>query len=337
MITIHLGSLKKALIAASLACLIPIVAIARNPTLVVGHKSPDTDAIASAIAAAYLKTASGIPAEARAQGLPNPETRYVLQRFGFKPPPIQHSYAGYDVILVDHSDEPLAPDDINRSRVVGIFDHHKLGGIRTSEPVEVIMKPWGSTATILHDAFVQSNVAIPVNLAGLMLSAVLSDTRTFASPTTTEHDHRVARSLAKIAGIEDIALLGKEMLNAHNAEMIKLDDRTLVSLDLKVFKMGRYQIAVSQIEAQDTSFLEPRMSGLKDATTMIQREKNLDGFVLMVTDIQRGGSRLLAMGPLRLELMNALRIDDQPNGAWRQGIFSRKLQIIPSLETALSK
>jgi manganese-dependent inorganic pyrophosphatase len=238
---------------------------AQLPILVVGHKNPDTDAIVSAIAVAQLKSAQGIPAQAVAQGDPNPETRFVLQKFGFTAPPVQSVFAGRDVILVDHSDKQLAPDDLEQARLVGIYDHHKLGGLETDEPIEVVIKPWGCTATILYELFRQSNIEIDPGLAGLMLSAILSDTRVFRSPTTTKHDRRIAAELAQIAGITDMEAHGLRMLQAYNEEMVKLDDEALVSMDFKVFKIGSSRVGIAQLEAFDASFLIERLAGLRQA------------------------------------------------------------------------
>jgi manganese-dependent inorganic pyrophosphatase len=314
---------------------IPTMALAT--ILVVGHQNPDTDAIASAIAVAHLKTALGSPAQARAQGKPNAETRFVLKRFGFNAPLIQHHYAGHDVILVDHSDEQLAPEDINKARIVGIYDHHKLGGIRSKEPLEIVTKPWGSTATVLQEIFVQKNIPIPPPLAGLMLSAILSDTRTFVSPTTTPQDRLAARALADIAGIDDMNALGQQMLQAYNEEMQQLDEATLVGLDMKIFNMGSFKIGVTQIETLDASMLTPRLPLLQKEILKFQKTQNLDGVVMAITDLQRGGSTLFAVGPQAGRIKKALKLDDPDAGTWKPDLFSRKRQLIPALELVFSE
>jgi manganese-dependent inorganic pyrophosphatase len=325
--------LKRALIALSLVAL-PGMLLAEQSVLVVGHKNPDTDAIVSAIAAARLKTALGQPAYARAQGAPNPETRFVLDLFGFQAPPIQTSYAGQDVILVDHSDYQLAPDDLREARLVGIYDHHKLGGIQTSEPIEVIIKPWGSTATVLHEQFVQHAVAIDAPLAGLLLSGILSDTRVFRSPTTTTEDRNAATLLAAIAGITDMSAHGKQMLSVYNEEMKRLDDATLLDLDLKVFQMGEFKVGISQIEAFDADFLKPRLAGLRQAMLDLQAAQGMDALVLAVTDVSLEGSTILVVGPQAPRAKTALALSDDPLGTWKPSVFSRKHQMVPPLEKA---
>lgn len=310
--------------------------VTAQPVLVVGHKNPDTDAIVSAIAVANLKTAQGIAAQAVAQGEPNPETRFVLEKFGFEAPTVENVFAGRDVILVDHSDKQLAPDDLDRARLVGIYDHHKLGGLKTDEPIEVIVKPWGCTATIIHQAFSQSGVAIDPALAGLMLSAILSDTRVFRSPTTTEHDRKAVADLARIAGIADIEAHGLSMLQAYNEEMAKLDDTALVGMDFKIFQMGSKRVGVAQLEAYDAMFLINRLAGLRHAMQQRQSTDQLDAMILAVTDVRRGGSTILAVGPNAAVAQSALGLTDAPHGDWKQDVLSRKRQLIPPLEKAFA-
>jgi len=305
-----------------------------NEILVVGHKNPDTDAIVSAIAVAQLKSAQGIPAKAVAQGEPNAETRFVLEKFGFSSPPVQTKFAGRSVILVDHSDRQLAPDDLDKARLVGIYDHHKLGGLATDEPIEVIVKPWGSTATIVYEMFVQRGVKVDQSLAGLLLSAILSDTRVFRSPTTTEHDRRIATELAQLAEVGDLEKYGREMLQAYNEDMAKLDDGTLVGLDFKVFSIGSYKIGIAQLEAFDAAFLTQRLTGLRQALEKIQVSDKLDAMVLAVTDLSRDGSTIMAVGPQSEKVRSALALTADHLGTFKPGVLSRKLQLVPPLEKA---
>lgn len=307
---------------------------AQQPILVVGHKVPDTDAIVSAIAVARLKSAQGMPAQAVAQGLPNAETRFVLKKFGFSFPPVHAAFAERDVILVDHSDPQLAPDDLSQARVVGIYDHHKLGGLQTKEPIEVIVKPWGCTATILLEVFNQADIKIDSSLAGIMLSAILSDTRVFRSPTTTEFDRRAALKLARMAGIDDVEAYGLQMLQAYNEDMSKLNDYQLAGIDFKIFSMGQHKVGVAQLEAFDASFLLRRLAGLKIAIEKRQAENDLDAFVLAVTDVNRGGSTVLAVGPKAGLARSTLGLSEDPLGTFKRDVLSRKLQLIPALEKA---
>lgn len=309
---------------------------AQDPILVVGHKNPDTDAIISAIAAAALKSALGDPAQARSQGDANPETRFILKRFGYETPPVQATYAKNRVILVDHSDRAQAPDDLDRAHLVGLFDHHKLGDVQSAEPIEVIVMPVGSTATVLQELFAQRGVAIDPPLAGLMLGAILSDTRSFRSPTTTQRDRVAAQTLADRSEVLRMEEFGRELLLAYNEQMKTMNDETLIGLDLKVFEMGRAKVGISQIEAFDIGFLRERLTGLRKAMDDQVRRSNLQAMVLAITDIEREGSLLLVAGPRANQAGKALDISDL-DGTWRSGVMSRKKQLVPPLEDSFSR
>ncbi|MDR0367313.1 MAG: DHH family phosphoesterase, partial [Rickettsiales bacterium] len=173
---------------------------------VFGHKSPDTDSVISAIAAAYL-----LDGEPFVQGDLNRETRFVLEKFALAAPKRLESVAGESIALVDTSDPLHLPADIGDADIKYVFDHHNLGGIKTKGPFEGWFMPVGSTAAILFDYAKSKGVAIPADIAGAMAMAVISDTVLFKSPTTTGHDRRAVEELSEIAGI-DYEKLGMEML-----------------------------------------------------------------------------------------------------------------------------
>ena len=155
------------------------------PNYVVGHKIPDSDSICSAIALSYLKTTLGEETVPARLGELTPETMFILDKFGFEQPELKTSYAGEGVYVVDHSDIELAPDDIDEATILGIIDHHKLGDLTTSTPLEIWVRPVGCTNTIIKMMYDFHNVEIPKNIAGAMLCAILSDTVIFKSPTCT--------------------------------------------------------------------------------------------------------------------------------------------------------
>lgn len=323
-------------VAAVMVAFWPSVAAAQDPILVVGHKNPDTDAIVSAIAAAALQSALGQPAQARAQGEPNAETRYVLQRFGFAPPPVQTAYAGRRVILVDHSDVALAPDDLRQAQLVGLYDHHKLGDVQSDEPLEMVAMPVGSTATVLQELFAQRRVAIEPRLAGIMLGAILSDTRVFSSPTTTARDRASASILAGLAGVGDVQAFGRALLSAYNTHMRSMSNQALLGIDLKVFRMGGAKVGISQIEALDIGFLQARLPGLRQAMDAEVRRAGLQALVLAITDVEQQGSLVLAAGPQADRARSALGLG-QTREVWQPGLMSRKQQLVPALEKVFAR
>ena len=159
---------------------------------ILGHKNPDSDSIVSAIACADLYRQRGLDVVAVAQGKPAPETAFILDRFGLTAPEVISSVAGRDVYLVDFSDKAQAPADIDECHLKGIVDHHKLGDVTSSSPIEAVIMPVGCTCTILARMYDYLGLTIPASVAGAMLCAILSDTVIFKSPTCTQADKEAA-------------------------------------------------------------------------------------------------------------------------------------------------
>ena len=257
-----------------------------GPLLVVGHKNPDSDSIFSAISLAYLKTQQGTPAVAIAQGKPNPESQFVLEYFGLPPPPVELKVAGNKVMLVDHNSYAQAPDDIRDAEIVGIVDHHNLGGISTNEPVDVLIQPVGSANTIIWQLYERAGVAIPSAIAGGMLSAILSDTLAFRSATTTESDRAAVQSLASIAHINDIQKFGQQLFSASEADLKTAPINSLLQRDFKNFEMNGNKVGVAQLTAVRFDLLNDRKAEFLDAMQALQKEQGYQSMVMMLTDIQ---------------------------------------------------
>jgi len=313
-----------------------LVQASEQPILVVGHKNPDTDSIASAIAVADLKSRTGHPAIPVAQGVPNPETALLLKKFNTVAPAVQKTFVNRKVILVDHSDYALAPDDIKDAEIVGLYDHHKLGGISTSGPIEAVVLPVGATATILWRQFLQEGLEIPSDVAGLMLGAILSDTRTFRSPTTTDLDRQAAHDLAKTAGVQDVNALGREMLGALNDRISAMSDLELIGSDFKSFDMSGTRVGISQIEVPDIEPLRPRLKSLETALWEMQRAQGARAIILMVTDVNKQGSLLLVASDSPDAIARAMDVNPANGGVWVEGLMSRKKQVVPRLERFFS-
>jgi manganese-dependent inorganic pyrophosphatase len=304
---------------------------AADPILVIGHKNPDTDAITAAMAVAHLKTQMGVPAIAVAQGLPNPETKFVLETFTLSAPPVQMSVAGRQVFLVDHSDYPQAPDDLRQAEIVGLVDHHKLGGLMTDKPIEAIVRPVGCSATIITGMYADAGIAIPKPIAGAMLSAILSDTVIFKSPTTTPADRAAAFKLAALAGIEDMNAYGIKMFQAKSEFSGAAKD--LLKRDLKTFNMNGKKIAVAQLETVDLGMLSPRKEEFFNAMSELKADGH-HSVLLMLTDILKEGTELMVVTDDLALIEAALGVKTQGKSLWVPGMMSRKKQVIPGLEKA---
>jgi manganese-dependent inorganic pyrophosphatase len=323
---------RKFLLSAILALAWSAICAAADPVLVVGHRNPDTDSIVSAIAVAHLKTRQGIPAVAIAQGPANRETRFVLDRFKLATPPIRSSVAGQRVILVDHSDYPLAPEDLAKGEVVGLVDHHKLGGLTTAKPIEVWVFPVGSTNTVVARMYAAAGIAIPGDIAGAMLSAIISDTLLFKSPTTTQEDRDTAVKLAGIAGIADVQAFGLDQL-AAKSEITGMSGAELLRMDLKTFDLHGHRVGVAQVEVLDGSVLAPRKDELLAAMSIL-KEEGYHSILLMLTDIEQQGTDLLVVSDNVAIIATALGLKSLGSSAWLPGVVSRKQQVIPNLEKA---
>ncbi|MBW7473119.1 manganese-dependent inorganic pyrophosphatase [Paenibacillus oenotherae] len=305
-------------------------------TLIFGHKNPDTDTICSAIAYAALKTKLGWNVEPVRLGEVNGETQYALDQFKVAAPRLVETVSNEakDVILVDHNERQQSASDIDKVRVVEVIDHHRIANFETSGPLYYRAEPVGCTATILKKLYKENGVEIEKDIAGLMLSAIISDSLLFKSPTCTQEDVDAARELAQIAGV-DADSYGLEMLKAG----ADLSDKTisqLISLDAKEFQMGSYKVEIAQVNAVDTNDVLSRQAELEDALNSIIAEKNLDLFLLVVTDILNNDSIGLALGRVSQAVEKAYNVTLADNKAVLKGVVSRKSQIVPVLTDTLS-
>ncbi|WHX48470.1 manganese-dependent inorganic pyrophosphatase [Paenibacillus woosongensis] len=308
-----------------------------DKVLIFGHKNPDTDTICSAIAYADLKTKLGWNVEAVALGSANGETQFALDRFGFTAPRIVESVADEvkDVILVDHNERQQSVADIDQVRVAEVIDHHRIANFETSGPLYYRAEPVGCTATILNKMYKENGIEVPANIAGLMLSAIISDSLLFKSPTCTEQDVAAARELAAIAGV-NAEEYGLDMLKA-GADLSDKSIEDLISLDAKEFEMGSSKVEIAQVNAVDVNDVLSRQSELEAALAGIVEKKGLDLFLFVVTDILNNDSVGLAVGKDAAAVEEAYGVKLVDNKAVLKGVVSRKSQIVPVLTDIFNK
>ncbi|MBD8071464.1 manganese-dependent inorganic pyrophosphatase [Bacillus sp. PS06] len=305
--------------------------------LVFGHKNPDTDTICSAIAYADLKKELGLNVEPVRLGEINGETSYALTHFGAEVPRLVETVAteAKSVILVDHNERQQSATDIDQVRVLEVIDHHRIANFETSDPLYYRAEPVGCTATILLKIFKEKGIAVKKEIAGLMLSAIISDSLLFKSPTCTEEDVAAARELAEIAGV-DAESYGLEMLKAG----ADLSDKTvaqLISIDAKEFQMGDHKVEIAQVNAVDVNDVLSRQAEVEQALTEVITEKSLDLFLLVVTDILNNDSVAIALGSQSAAVEKAYDVKLVNNRAILKGVVSRKKQIVPVLTDTLTK
>ena len=300
-----------------------------------GHIIPDSDSVCSAISLAYLLNKIGRAATPARQGELNPETKFILDKFGFEAPVLKTSFAGDELFITDYSDIAQAPQDLDKTTVVGIVDHHKLGDITTSAPLECWIRPVGCTNTIVKEMYDYHKVEIPKNIASIMLCAILSDTVIFKSPTCTALDIQVVRELAKIAGIEDFGALGMEMFKVKS-EVEGTPIRELVMRDYKNFDMHGSKVGVGQLEVVDGSVFDKIKDDLMEDIKKVKDEQNLHTVALLLTDIMKEGSEVLVVSNDTSIFEKAFNCKLEDGKVWLDGCLSRKKQIIPFLEPAFA-
>lgn len=300
--------------------------------LVMGHMNPDTDSIISAIAVADLNNKRGISAKAGAQGEPTPETKFVLEKFGLTAPEVVTDVAGKKMYLVDYSDLAQAPKGIGEAEILGIVDHHKLGDVTTSNPLEIWTWPVGCSCTVIKSMYDFYGVEIPKNIAGGLLCAILSDTVMFKSPTCTEADKKAVEALAKIAGVSDVMALGMEMFKVKSAvEGASMKD--LVFRDYKDFDMNGNKVGIGQLEVVDLSILDKVKDGLYEEITRVKGEGRHSVFLLL-TDIMKEGSEMLIVSDDPAVVEKAFGKKPEGKSIWLDGVMSRKKQVVPNFEKA---
>ncbi len=304
---------------------------------VLGHKNPDTDSIASALVYAHLKRQLGMDAEAVRLGDVQNETAFALETFGVESPRLIEK-AGTEVrqvILVDHNEKQQSVDDIDEVQVIEVIDHHRIANFETADPLYFRAEPVGCTATILNKLYKENGVEIPANMAGLMLSAIISDSLLFKSPTCTPQDIAAAKELEIIAGV-NAEEYGMAMLKAG----ADLSDKTLedlLTLDAKEFGMGEYKVEIAQVNAVDVNDIINRQVELEALIYKNIAEKGLDLFFFVVTDILNNDSVALALGNQASKAEIAFGVPFVNNVALLKGVVSRKKQVVPVLTEALSE
>ncbi|WP_046721972.1 manganese-dependent inorganic pyrophosphatase [Heyndrickxia coagulans] len=302
--------------------------------LVFGHKNPDTDAICSAIAYAALKTKLGVDAEAVRLGELSNETKFALETFHMEAPRLVQTVANEveNVILVDHNERQQSADDIDSVRVLEVIDHHRIANFETSDPLYYRAEPVGCTATILNKLYKENGVEISKEIAGLMLSAIISDSLLFKSPTCTEEDVKAAKELAEIAGV-DADTYGLEMLKA-GADLSDKTVEQLITLDSKEFDMAGHKVVIAQVNAVDTNDVLVKQAEIEQAIQAQITDRGLDLFLFVVTDILTNDSVALALGKSADIVEKAYNVKLENNTATLKGVVSRKKQIVPVLTEA---
>ena len=301
--------------------------------LVFGHKNPDTDTICSAIAYVELKNKLGKDVKAVRLGEINEETKYALNYFKAEKPELVENVAGKDIILVDHNERTQTADGFEEAKILELIDHHRISNFNVDEPLYARVEPVGCTATIILKLFKENNLVPSKETAGLMLSAIISDTLLFKSPTCTECDVKAGKELSEIAGVNTDEY-GLEMLKAGTALGDK-SEAELLNMDMKIFEIDGSKIGVAQVNTvNESEVLERKEKLLAEIDNIIAKE-GLKFFMFAITNILSNDSVALVSGDGNDIIEKAFGEKVDSNLVTLKGVVSRKKQIIPPLTKAI--
>jgi len=304
-----------------------------NKILIFGHKSPDTDSICSALVMAELEkklSLDNVPTACRLGEL-NKETKYALNYFKVEAPELIDSVEnGTEVILVDHNEFIQSANNIENAKIMKVVDHHRICGFQTAEPLFYMAEPVGCTSTILFSIYKINGMEIEPTLAGLMLSAIISDTLLLKSPTTTIKDVKAVEELAKIAGV-DYKVYGLDMLKA-GTDLSDYSAEELINIDAKCVDMNGNKVKVAQVNTVDIEDVLKSQTEIENAINNTIENEGLDLFVFAITDIVNSNSEAIVLGKRTDIVEKAYNVKLENNRAFLPGVVSRKKQMLPVMQ-----
>ena len=305
-------------------------------TYVIGHKSPDTDAVCSAISYAYLMKALGYQCEARVAGKLNNETKMVLARFGIEVPKVMDNANGERMIMTDHSELQHAIEGMDKARLLQIIDHHALGSAVTSAPLYCRIMPVGSTCSVVYTSFKDYGVAIGKDMAGLMLSALLSDTNNMTSSTTCALDSMMYRELLPLTGITDVESYYREMADSL-ASYSGLTDEEIFFSDYKDYgaeSVGK-EIGVAVVNSLDEAAQVSLRNRMATFMPTALEKKNGDMVFAMIINKTDNYTDIIYYGDGAKEAAEKAFGKSDKDYIRCEGQLSRKNDFIPAISKAL--
>ncbi len=299
-------------------------------TFIFGHKNPDTDTICSSMVKQILCEKEGnTSVKAVRLGNVNKETQYALDYLQIEAPElIEKVEEGQKVILVDHNEFNQSADGIENAKIIEVVDHHRISNFQTTDPLYYTARPFGCTATILYQEFIEKGIEIDKKEAVLMASAIISDTLLLKSPTTTKYDEKALGELGRIAGI-DINKYGLDLLKA-GTDLDDFSEKELINLDAKKFESKGVKCVIAQVNTVSIPDVLKRKEKLEEEMKNAIAENGIDLFVLAITDILNSNSQIIALGNRVDIIEKSCKLED--NMVLLEGVVSRKKQLLPMVE-----
>jgi len=302
----------------------------------VSHKNPDTDSIVSSLVMKYFLKKSGQKVKACRIGEVNKETAYVLNYLKEKTPALIKNVAGKKLFLVDHNEIEHGGKGMEKAEIVGILDHHRLGGIETTFPIFSRTEPLGATSTLVFKMFKEKGFAIQKKQATLLLAGIISDTLKFISPTTTNEDKKIVKELERISG-EKIKKLAKEMFKARfDVSGINLKD--LLTKDYKEFKLGKTVVGIAVWEAPNIQGIFEKKTRIVEELKKIKKQRKVGLIYFGTINIFKKDCNMFIIGEEEKRAAEkAFGKKEKENIIYLPGVISRKKQIVPKFAKVLGK
>ena len=240
-----------------------------------------------------------------------------------------HEVKRKKVILVYHNTTSQTVDGLYEAEILEVIDHHNIGDINTSIPINFRNMSVGSVNTIIYYLYQENNVKIPKKIAGIMLSGIISDTLLLQSPTTTSKDILVANELAKIAKV-DLQEYGLELLSS-GVSIDSLNANQIIFKDFKTYKASESTFGIGQVFTTDFKIFKPRIKELVEELNNLDKHNDFKCCCLFVTNFLTNNSYIIYSDSSKKVIENAYGISNLEQGYLLKGIVSRKKQMVPNI------
>ncbi|MFA7169950.1 MAG: manganese-dependent inorganic pyrophosphatase [Candidatus Paceibacterota bacterium] len=306
-------------------------------TIVLGHKNPDTDSVLSAILVSkFSKKILGFETESRIAGDVNNETKYILDLVKEAKPKLIKKITNENVVLVDTTEPGQVVEGLTEDNLVGIIDHHNLGGLKSSKAIYVRTENIGCACSLIYKILKEKGVKVDKNSAIMMMSGVISDTLNLTSPTTTPEDRKFLKELTQIAKI-DIEKFVADLFEAKSS-LKGISLNRIVECDYKEFEMGGKKVGIGVWETTNPESVNASAQKIMKILKVKKINEKLDYLLFGAVDIVKNNSYCYIIGESEKVLMkNVFDVDTKNDMTFLKGVVSRKKQLVPPLRSYFTK